>query len=59
MENHSNWLKIELNSSFFFYKFIYLFTYFWLCWLFISARGLVAVRGLLIAVASLGVERGL
>ena len=44
---------------FFFYKFIYLFTYFWLCWLFISARGLVAVRGLLIAVASLGVERGL
>ena len=43
MENHSNWLKIELNSSFFFYKFIYLFTYFWLRWVFVAVRGLSLV----------------
>ena len=47
----------------------YLF-YLWLCWVFVAARGLfsgcgergllfVAVRGLLIAVASLVVEHGL
>ena len=48
---------------------IYLF-YFWLCWVFVAARGLfsgcsewrllfVAMRRLLIAVASLVVEHGL
>ena len=51
---------------FFFYKFIYL----WLHWVFVAAHGLtlvaesggllfIAVRGLLIAVASLVAERGL
>ena len=56
---------------FFFNKFIYfLFIYFWLCWVFIAAHGLslvaesrgllfVAVRGLLMEVASLVAERGL
>ena len=55
---------------FFFFKF-YLFIYFWLCWVFVAVRrqafsscvewGLlfVAVRGLLIAVASLVAEHGL
>ncbi len=53
-----------------FYKFIYLFIYFWLCWVLVAARGLsfscgergllfIAVRGLLIAVASLVAEHGL
>ena len=34
---------------------------FWLCWVFVAARGLslVAVHGLLIAVASLVAEHGL
>ena len=51
------------------FLFIYLFIIFWLCWVFVAACGLfsgcgeqgllfVAVRGLLIAVASL-VEHGL
>ena len=34
--------------DFFFYKFIYLFIYLWLCWVFVSVRGLslvVASRG--------------
>ena len=55
---------------FFFFKFIYLFTYFWLCWVFVAAhrlysscgeRGLlfIAVRRLLTAVASLVAEHGL
>ena len=37
------------------------FIYFWLCWVFVAARGLslVAVGGLLIAVASLVAEHGL
>ena len=46
------------------------FIYFWLCWVFVAARGLslvaarrglpfVAVRGLLIAMASLVAEHGL
>ena len=49
--------------------FIYLFIYFWLCWVFIAAQAFsscgervllfVVVRGLLIAVASLVVEHGL
>ena len=50
-----------------FFKKIYLFIYFWLCWVFIAARGLfsscgergllfVAVHGLLIVVASLVAE---
>ena len=49
---------------------MYLFVYFWLCWLFVAVCGLfsscdewglrfVAVCGLLIAVASLVVEHGL
>ena len=48
---------------------IYLFVYFWLCWVFLAACGLslvvasggysVAVRGLLIAVVSLVAEHGL
>ena len=52
------------------FLFIYQFIYFWLHWVFVAARGLfsscsergllfVAVRGLLIAVASLVVEHGL
>ena len=54
----------------FFLKFIYLFIYLWLHWVFIAACRLfsscgewgllfVAVRGLLIAVASLVVDHGL
>ena len=41
-----------LTDRFFFF-FSFLLIYFWLCWVF------VAVRGLLIAVASLVVEHGL
>ena len=43
------------------YLFIYLFIYFWLRWVFVAVRrlSLIAVRGLLIAVASLVVEHGL
>ena len=43
-----------------FYKF-YLFIYLWLCWVFVAEWGLLffAVRGLLIAVASLVAEHGL
>ena len=57
---------------FFFFSqiFIYLFIYLWLCWIFVAVRRLslvavsggysfIAVRGLLIAVASLVVEHGL
>ena len=46
---------------FIFYKFIYLFIYFWLRWVFVAAQGLllVAVHGLLIAVASLVAEHRL
>ena len=58
------------GASFFFFKNIYLFIYFWLCLVFIAvhrlsllaaSRGLlfVAVCGLLIAVASLVAEHGL
>ena len=54
----------------FFKKFIYLFIYLWLSWVFVAAHGLfsscgewglllVAVRGLLIAVASLVAEHRL
>ena len=53
---------------FYFFKFIY-FIYFWLRWVFIAARAFsscgergllfVAVRGLLIAVASVVAEHGL
>ena len=54
--------------QFFFLFKIYLFIYFWLCWVFVAAHGLslvaasggfVAVHGLLIVVASLVVEHGL
>ena len=63
--------KTKAFFFFFFNKFIiYLFIYFWLCWVFVAARGLslvvvsggllfVAVHGLLIAVASLVAEHGL
>ena len=50
-------------------KFFFLFFFFWLRWVFVAVRGLslvaasggysVAVRGLLIAVASLVAEHGL
>ena len=51
-------------------SFIFLFFYFWLCWVFVTARGLfsscgeqgllfIVARGLLTAVASLVVEHGL
>ena len=58
-------LTHHLPKLHFFNKFIY----FWLCWVFVAARAFsrcgqwgrlfVAVRGLLIAVASLVVEHGL
>ena len=60
---------LSLTLFFFFNEFIYLLIYFWLCWVFVSARVfsscgeqrllLVAVHRLLIAVASLVVEYGL
>ena len=57
------------GSLYSFFKF-YLFIYFWLCWVFVAARGLfsgcseqgllfVVVHELLIAVASLVAEHGL
>ena len=57
----------SINEGFFFSD---LFIYFWLCWVFVATRGLslvggergllfVALRRLLIAVASLTVEHGL
>ena len=65
-------LEILVSVILFYYLFIYLcliilFIYFWLCWVFVAARGLslavasgfIAVHGLLIAVASLVVEHGL
>ena len=68
----NNWVRTINQIVNFFFKinlFIYLFIYFWLHWVFISAHGLfssggergllfVAARGLLIAVASLVVEHG-
>ena len=55
-------------KDFFFFFLINLFIY-WLCWVFVAARRLslfpssggysVAVRGLLVAVASVVAERGL
>ena len=60
-----------LQKVFFFnYLFIYLFIYLWLCWVFVSVRGLspvaasggplfIAVRGPLTIVASLVAERRL
>ena len=58
------------NDSFFKKMYFILFIYFWLPWVFVAVRGLfsscgelgllfVAVRGLLIAVASLAVKHGL
>ena len=52
-----------------FLKTFILFIYFWLCWVFVAARGLslvavsggllfIAVRGLLVVVASLVAEHG-
>ena len=61
-EAHPGHLEPIPAAFFFFFKinkFIYLFTYFGLCWVFIAARGLVVVRRLLIMVASLVVEHGL
>ena len=50
-----------LKNNFIYYKYIYLFIYFWLCWVFIAVHGLlsVAVCRLLIAVASLCRARAL
>ena len=55
---------------FFFFNFIYLFIYFWLCWVFVSVPGLslvaasggplfIVVRGPLTVVASLVAEHRL
>ena len=63
-------LHIYMYLFFFFLFYFDLFIYLWLCWVFVAACGLslvaasrgysfVAVRGLLIAVASLIVEHGL
>ena len=38
-----HFLYTTLQSTFFFLIFIYLFIYFWLCWVFVSARGLSLV----------------
>ena len=45
MHTHTRFLKkSSLERLFFFYKFIYLFIfYFWLCWVFVAARGLSLV----------------
>ena len=59
--------KVSISLHFFFNKFIYLLIYFWLPWVFVAVCGLfsscseqgllfVAMRGLLIAVASLVAE---
>ena len=47
--------------AFYFFIILFYLFYFWLRWIFVAARGLslVAVRGLLIAVASLVAEHGL
>ena len=63
-------LPHAFSFSFFKILFIYLFIYFWLCWVFVAARGLfsscieqgllfVAVCGLPTAVASLVAEHRL
>ena len=66
------YLQLQSNTTgftFFFHKFIY-FIYFWLCWVFVAARGLfssygkqgllfVVVGGRLTSVASLVAEHGL
>ena len=64
-------LQIEESGfSFFFFNLFYLFIYFWLCLVFVAARGLSLVAasrgysllrcaGFLIAVTSLIVEHGL
>ena len=67
---NSSSLDGKQNHSFFFLNLFILFIDFWLHWVFVAARGLslvvasggyssVAVRGLLIAVASLVEEHGL
>ena len=64
-----NTLSEEVSFIYLFFKFIYLFIYFWLSWVFVVARGafsscserelpFAAVRGLLTEVVSL-VEHGL
>ena len=63
-------MSFSFLSPFFFLRFVYLFVYFWLCWVFITVCGLslvvagggsslVVVHGLLVAVASQVVEHGL
>ena len=56
-------IHLYLVFLFFLNKFIYLFIYFWLCWVFVAACGLslvaVVVRELLIVMASLVVEHRL
>ena len=65
--HRENW---EWQKLFFFNKFIYLFIYFWLHWVFVAAHRLslvvasggysfIAVRRLLVVVASLFEEHGL
>ena len=66
------WFAQNILGKHFFFKtliiiIIFYYYYFWLCWVFVSVRGLsllvasgfVAVRGPLIAVASPVVEHGL
>ena len=50
-------LCLSLLLCFVCLNFIYLFIYFWWCWLFIAAQ--VVVHGLLIAMASFVAEHGL
>ena len=58
------------NRLYFFRAVLFIYFYFWLCWIFVAARGLfsscggreilfIVVRGLLISVASLVAEHGL
>ena len=70
IETHvQTYIESRIFKAFFFSNLFYLI-YFWLCWVFVAARGLfsscreqgllfVVVRRLLIAVASLVAEHGL
>ena len=53
MNSHESWHVARPQLVFIVFYFFNKFIYFWLCWVF------VAVRGLLIAVASPVVEHGL
>ena len=71
-ERIGSWIAAVFSriESIYIYIYIFFFIFFWLHWVFVAARGLfsgcgergllfVAVRGLLIAVASLVGEHGL